>query len=83
MIARPLIRLTCKNAIFKFGTEELEAMEKMKQAIMNSPILMAIDYESERAVILQVDSSVIGVGWILGQEHKDGKRRVNHFRFIN
>ena len=61
MIARPLICLTCKNTIFKFGKEELEAMKKMKQVIMNSPALMAIDYESERAVILQVDSLVIGV----------------------
>ena len=37
-------------------------MEKMKQAIMNNPALMAIDYKSEWAVILQVDSSVIRVG---------------------
>ena len=50
---------------------------------MNSPALIAIDYESEQAVILQVDSSVIGVSWILGQEHKDGKRRVNCFESIN
>ena len=83
MIAQPLICLTCKNAIFKFGKEELETMEKMKQVIMNSPALMAIDYKFEQAIILQVDSSVIGVGWILGQEHKDDKRRVNCFRSIN
>ena len=50
---------------------------------MNSPTLMTIDYESKQAVILQVDSSVIGVGWILGQEHEDGKRRVNCFGSIN
>ena len=83
MIARLLICLTCKNAIFKFGKEKLEAMKKMKQVIMNSPALMAIDYESKRAIILQVDSSVIGVSWILGQEHKDSKRRINHFESIN
>ena len=58
-------------------------MEKIKWVIMNSPTLIAIDYESEQAVILQVDSLVIKVSWILGQEHKDSKRRVNRFRFIN
>ena len=52
MIARPLIRLTHKNVIFKFKKEELEAMEKIKWAIMNSPALIAIDYKSKQAVIL-------------------------------
>ena len=63
--------------------EELKAMKKIKQVIMNSPVLIAIDYKSKWAVILQVNSSVIGVGWILRQEHKNGKRKVNCFRSIN
>ena len=50
---------------------------------MNSPTLIAIDYKSEQAVILQVDSLVIKVSWILGQEHRDSKRRVNRFGSIN
>ena len=52
IITQLLIHLTYKNAIFKFRTEELKAIEKMKQAIMNSPTLMAINYESEWVVIL-------------------------------
>ena len=52
MIARLLICLTCKNVIFKFRKEELEAMEKIKQVIMNSPTLIAIDYKSKWAIIL-------------------------------
>ena len=58
-------------------------MEKIKQAIINSPTLIAIDYKSDQAVILQIDLSVIRVSWILGQKHEDGKRRVNCFRSIN
>ena len=40
-------------------------MEELKETLANSPALRAIDYESDREVILAVDSLVIGVGYIL------------------
>ena len=51
-------------------------MEELKETLANSPALRAIDYESEK-VILAVDSSVVGVGYILLQVGEDGKRYPN------
>ena len=54
-------------------------MEKLKTTLANSPALRAIDYDCDREVILAVDSSVIGVGFILLQVGEDGKHYPNRF----
>ncbi|KAL5478644.1 hypothetical protein ACEPAI_1921 [Sanghuangporus weigelae] len=82
-IARPLHRLTQKNNIFEWADEEQRSMEGLKEAVIKCPALCAIDYQSELEVVLAVDSSVIRVGWYLGQEHVDGRRRINCFGSIN
>ena len=83
MMARPLTYLTRKNQHFKWEGEEQESMQQLKDAVLKCSALTAIDYEADRDVVLAVDSSIIGVGWTLGQEHPDGKRRINRFGSIN
>ena len=78
-IARPLINLTRKDVPFEFGTDQQVAMQRLKDAVMNSPALRRIDYESGREVILAVDTSVIAVGYILMQVGEDGKRYPARF----
>jgi hypothetical protein len=73
-IARPLINLTKKDAPFVFGAEQHEAMQILKDAVLSSPALKHLDYESEREVILVVDTSNIAIGFILLQVGEDGKR---------
>lgn len=46
MIAQPFVWLTKKGVAFEFGKEQREAMRKLKEAILNSKALQAIDYES-------------------------------------
>jgi hypothetical protein len=46
-------------------------METLKTAIIQSPTLISIDYATDQAVYLSVDSSVRGVGWILAQDCSD------------
>lgn len=82
LVSRPLVALTKKAAVFKFGDEEKEAMEVLKTTLANSPALRAIDYDCGREVILAVDSSIIGVGFILLQVGEDGKRYPNRFGSI-
>ncbi|KAL5536488.1 hypothetical protein ACEPAF_310 [Sanghuangporus sanghuang] len=82
-LARPLYRMTRKNQIFAWTDEEQNAMDELKQAVIICPALCAIDYASDNEVILAVDSSIIGVGWYIGQEHSDGRRRINRFGSIN
>ncbi|RDB24438.1 Pro-Pol polyprotein [Hypsizygus marmoreus] len=82
MHARPLIQLTRKDIEFEFGQEEYEAMNRLKDLVIHSPAIRAIDYASDREVILAVDSSWIAVGFILLQLGKDNKRYPSRFGSI-
>jgi len=72
--ASPLIKLTRKDAPFEIGTEEIQAMETLKQAVTQYPVLKPMEYDKDLPVRLAVDSSNIAAGWILFQEDKNGKR---------
>ena len=82
-LARPLVNLTRKGQAFVWTEEHDQAMQDLKSAIINSPSLISIDYSSERAVYLAVDSSIQGVGWILSQDCADGKRCPARFGSIS
>lgn len=64
------------------GDDELAAFEELKLAVTNSPALRPIDYESDRPVILAVDSCMNGVGFILSQIGPDKKRYPSRFGSI-
>jgi len=81
-IARPLINLTKKDVPFEFGDEHREAVQTLKDSILESPALRRLDYECDREVILAVDTSVVAVGFILLQLGEDGKRYPNRFGSI-
>jgi hypothetical protein len=61
-IARPLTCLTRKDVEFIFGSEKIAAQEKLKDTIVKSPAIRAIDYSSDRTVYLSVDTSYIAIG---------------------
>jgi hypothetical protein len=82
-IARPLVNLTRKGQAFSWLEEHDLAMQALKDAIIHSPSLISIDYSSDLAVYLAVDSSTRGVGWILSQDCPDGKRRPARFGSIS
>ena len=81
-ITRPLHNLTRKNQPFIWSKEHAVAMQSLKDAIVHSPALISIDYETDRTVYLAVDSSVRGVRWILSQDCADGRRRPSRFGSI-
>jgi hypothetical protein len=81
-MAKPLVDLTRKDVDFVWQDEHDRAMESLKKAIITSPALIPIDYESGRTVFLAVDSSFRGVGWILSQMCEDGQRRPSRFGSI-
>ena len=81
-IARPLVDLTRKNTDFVWEEQHDHAMQELKDAIVNSPALIPIDYKSSRPVFLAIDSSWRAVGWILSQECDDGQRRPSRFGSI-
>ena len=65
--AHNLVKLTRKDVPWEFGKEQLDAMQDLKDALLSSPALKPIDYDSDASVILSVDTSSIAVGFILAQ----------------
>jgi len=82
-IARPLVNLTHKDTPFTWHPEHEQAMQSLKSAIVQSSALISINYTTDRAVYLSVDSSVRGVGWILAQDCPDGHRHPSRFGSIS
>lgn len=78
-IARPLVNLTRKDVDFEWTEDHQDAMDALKSAVCSSPALRPLDYKSDRPVILSVDSSVIGFGYVLAQLGADKKRYPNRF----
>ena len=71
-IACPLVNLTRKGTPFVWQEEHKDAMQALKTAIIHSSALISIDYSTDHAVYLSVDSSIHGVGWILTQDCPNG-----------
>ena len=69
--------------MFDWGVEEQDAMDALKKAVTVCPGLAALDYNSDKPIILAVDSSKVGVGWFLAQENDEGLRIYNRFGSVN
>jgi hypothetical protein len=81
-IACPLTKLTRRDEPFVFSPEQWESMQCLKDAVINSPALCCIDYESGRDIILAVDMSNMAIGYILMQLGDDGRKYPARFRSI-
>lgn len=73
-IARPLVKLTCKDAEWEWGDTQEQTFEYLKKAVTQAPALRPIDYRCGRPVILSVDTSIYGIGFVLSQDNEEGKR---------
>ena len=73
-IARPLVDLTRKGAEYLWGPAQQEAFKRLKKLVTKAPALKPIDYRCGRQVYLSVDSSILGIGFILSQEDEQGRR---------
>ncbi len=68
LLARPLVNLTHKGVEFFWGPDQEAAQEALKQEIINSPALCPINYKSEVAIILAVNTSTQAVRYAIFQE---------------
>ena len=78
-IARPLVDLTRKAIPFHWGPDQEEAFERLKTLVSSAPALRPIDYHCGRPVILSVDTSIYGIGFILSQEDEYGRRAAARY----
>ena len=79
--AHHLVRLTRKGTEWEFGQRQLEAMIDLKEALLTSPALRPIDYDSDAPVILSVDTSSIAVGYLLAQCDVENPRLRYYAKF--
>jgi hypothetical protein len=56
-----------KDVPFKFGPAQVVAQADLKEALLNSPALRPINYNSDSPVILAVDTLQTAVGFYLCQ----------------
>jgi hypothetical protein len=89
VIAKPLTQLTRgSDREFLFNNEALEAQEKLKELVSKAPILVCLNYDLAKLitcppraldhglVIVAVDSSVHGAGWVVYQQNREEKHLV-------
>ena len=74
LVAKPLVDLTRNKVPFRWRPIQRAAFNWLKIAVTQAPALRPIDYTSDRPVILSVDSSIHGIGFILSQEDALGRR---------
>lgn len=73
-IARPLVHLTRKDQEFHWGEAQEKAFQELKRLVTSAPALRPIDYSCNRPVILSVDTSIHGIGFVLSQLDENGRR---------
>ena len=83
IIAEPIYALSKKGTEFIWGERQQEAMDTLKNAFINTPVLRPIDYQAKGRIILSVDSSLIGWGAILQQEDEDSVGKARRKRKIH
>ena len=81
-IVKPLTELYHKDKVFAWNERRQEAFDTIKGLVATSPALHPIDYESDRPVILAVDSSKEAVGMILFQIDENGRKRPARYGSI-
>ena len=69
-VASSLYALTHKDAEFHWGQFEQIAFDRLKQLLINAPVLAFPNFNQE--FILKTDASGVGLGAILAQEQQDG-----------
>ena len=80
-LAGPLNQLLRKNTSFAWGPEQDRSMSDLKIALKGAVPLGNIDYESEGAVVLAVDTSYKAVGFYIYQESADATKKKMFVKF--
>jgi hypothetical protein len=79
---RKLTELYKKDIEFVWTEDRIRAFEDLKRAVASAPALRSIDYNSDLAIILAVDTSKSAVGIVLLQIDESGKRRPARYGSI-
>lgn len=73
-IISPLTALLKKGCKFKWGEEQEQAMQYLKERLVSAPILSCPDFEKH--FYLQTDASNTGLGAVLYQKYEEGDKVI-------
>ena len=62
-----------KDAQFQWTVSCQEAFERLKEALVTSPVLAYPQFRSEHPFIIETDASAKGLGAVLAQQQADGQ----------
>ena len=71
-LAEPLYRLLKKGQKFKWGTEHIGVVRKLKDKLTVAPALRKSIYKAETPAYVTMDTIPTRIGWVVNQEDKDG-----------
>lgn len=80
-LAGPLNQLLRKDIPFEWGPEQEKSMAELKSALKDAVPLGNVDYESDGAVVLAVDTSYKAVGFYIYQESTDASKKKMFVKF--
>jgi hypothetical protein len=80
-LAEPLHYLTRKGVPFAWGPDQERSMADLKEALVNSVPLGNIDYESDGAVVMAVDTSYKAIGFYIYQQDASDEKKKTFVKF--
>ena len=80
-IVSPMNMLLRNNVPFKWGEEQQQSMDRLKEAMANAPCLLPIRNEWDTDVVLAVDTSWMAIGFYIYQEDPEDKKKRYYARF--
>lgn len=81
-LAQPISELWRQKVEFVWDDRRQKAFDTLKKIVSSAPALRPIDYQSDNAVIIAVDTSFKAMGMVLLQEDEDGRRRPARYGSI-
>lgn len=79
--AHELQRLVRKNIPFEWGIKQIKSMEMIKEGVRQAKAIRPLNYESDGAIVLAVDTSYIGIGFYIYQEDPVDPKKVHYAKF--
>ena len=73
-VTEPLYGLLKKRRKFEWSREHAESVRRLKGALPAAPALPKTVYGKEVPIYGTVDTSLIGIGWVINQEGDDGTK---------
>ena len=68
-MANPLFKFTRKNVDFCWSDTCQEALDRLMEVLVNSPLLIFLDFS--QGFVMETDASGVGLDVVLAQERED------------